>query len=93
MMSWAVVIILAVFLVIFEWVRWCIAMPPRPVVVSITAAAVCALAVWKIWKIVPYACNLELGRQGEVAVGQCLEKLVANGQQRRETKPLSSPLP
>ena len=79
MTSWAVVIILAVFLAIFEWIRWWGAISPQPLLVSILAVVACGLAVWKIRKMAPHAHNLNLGRQGEIIVSQCLDKLKANG--------------
>ena len=78
-MPWMALIVLAVIMAILEWVRWWGAIPPRPVLISFMAAIACCLAVWKIWKAVPYGRNLYLGQQGEIIVGRCLEKLMANG--------------
>ena len=78
-MSWALVIILAVILAIIEWARWLASMPPRPVLVSAIAAVACGVAVWRIWKTLPQVRNFALGRQGEIVVSQALDKLKADG--------------
>ncbi|MEY4706020.1 MAG: hypothetical protein RL042_2225 [Nitrospirota bacterium] len=74
--------IISLFLIIIaglEWVRWLMPTPPNPfpaTVLAITAI----LYTWR--KRLPFATmikNLQLGREGELVVGQMLELLRGNG--------------
>lgn len=76
---WMMLIILFGIMALLEWIRWWQQAPPNPIVVSILSAVGCGVAVWKIWRLFPYARNLNLGRQGEILVSQCLDQLKADG--------------
>jgi len=78
-MPWVSLILMFLILAAFEWIRWWRAIPPQPVLSSIIAVVVFGVSIWRIWKALKYGANLYLGRQGELIVSQCLDKLKADG--------------
>jgi hypothetical protein len=75
-------LIMAVFAVSFaayEWWRWLTSTPPRPVIVTLTAALIVAYAAYKTVHLRPRLKSMRLGLEGEKAVGQSLEALRSQG--------------
>jgi hypothetical protein len=75
-------ILLALFLAIlavYEWVRYYQNTPPNPVVATAIAAIAVAYAAWVCSRTWPEIKRLRLGRDGERAVGQFLERLREKG--------------
>ena len=72
-----------IFFVIFltECIRWLNNSPPSPILYTLVAAPVIIYAGRKAFLIKREIRNLELGREGEKAVGQYLDKLRAEGYQ------------
>lgn len=73
---------LAAFIVILaglEWWRWYAQTPPSPILLTVFAIIALALATWKIRKAWKKVKNIKLGRDGERAVGQFLERLREQG--------------
>jgi hypothetical protein len=69
------------FMAILEWLRWYTDSPPNPIMTSIIAIIAIALAVFKLRRARRTLKQLKLGRDGEKAVGQYLERLRSNGAQ------------
>ncbi len=78
-MPWISLILTFIVLAGFEWLRWWRKMPPQPVLFSILALVAIVVSIWRIWKSLKYGANLYLGRQGELIVSQCLDKLKYDG--------------
>jgi len=72
--------ILAVVAVL-EWWRWYSKTPPSPLLFTAIAGLALAIAFWKILKALRMGKGIRLGRDGEKAVGQFLEKLRESGAQ------------
>ena len=72
---------LAVFNPMMERLRWFRPHPPKPAFYSIIAFLVCAFCVYRFFRVKKYLNNLQLGRDGERAVGQYLERFRNNGAQ------------
>ena len=62
-----------------EWLQKLTGISPQPWLMTIAAAFVVALAVWRITANLPKLRQLQLGRDGERVVGQLLEELRADG--------------
>jgi hypothetical protein len=77
--NWVIVAVLIVCLAISEWLKWYYSMPPQPI--PITALAVIAIfaVAWKFYRFRAAIRPLILGRDGERAVGEYLEKLREKG--------------
>lgn len=78
---WALAGGASVGLAIFEWVRFVLKVPLQPWPLTGLAAFVLGLAIWRILRVRPHLRNLKLGIKGEIAVGQYLERLHADGYQ------------
>jgi hypothetical protein len=63
------------------WIYWLRNSPPKPVIYVIPAAIASGLAVWRLIQARKKIRNLKLGRDGEKAVGQFLERLRTVGAQ------------
>ena len=64
-----------------EWIRWFKPMDPRPGIYTAVALVAGVFATYKIRHLFRRATNLKLGRDGEKAVGQFLERLRQYGAQ------------
>ena len=64
-----------------EWFRWFTKSDPTPKLFSVIALCAAALAAYKTWGAFRRVHNLKLGRDGERAVGQFLERLRERGAQ------------
>lgn len=64
-----------------EWLRWFTKSGPNPILFSVMALFAVALAVYKIRAAANRVKHLKLGREGEIAVGQFLERLRTRGAQ------------
>lgn len=71
----------SVVLAAIEWVRWSTKSGPNPILFSLIALSAVALAAYKIRVAFKRVSNLKLGRDGERAVGQFLERLRERGAQ------------
>lgn len=60
-----------------EWWRWYQPSSPSPLTMTAFALLFFAYAVWKLCRTIPRARELRLGLDGERAVGQFLERLIA----------------
>jgi len=71
--------VLAFYLAGYEWWRYFNNPPPSPKIVTLLAILIIAFSIYKIRKIRTKIKRLELGRDGERAVGQFLDNLRTNG--------------
>ncbi len=67
------------FLTFYEWLVWYFHSPPQPFIWSCLTLIVIAYCYYKIRSLLAEKRNWELGRQGEIEVGNCLEELRAKG--------------
>jgi len=65
----------------YEWLRFKMQLPYSPWALTVLAAVVTAIAVWRFFVLRPTMRNLKLGLQGEIVVGQYLDRLHADGYQ------------
>ncbi len=70
---------LFVVLAVLEWYRWLADASPTPIAYTVVALAAVVLTIWKFWRVKPRIAALKLGRDGEKAVGQYLDRLLAAG--------------
>lgn len=66
---------------LFEWLKWWLELPPRPIILTAAAAIGIAIGAWRIFRIRIRLRSLRQGRDGEMAVGQFLERLREHGYQ------------
>lgn len=78
-MYYAVMILVILALVFFEWYRWVFKLPISPMLYTFIAIPFVAFCCYKFISIIRETRNLRLGLSGEKAVGQYLEKLRAFG--------------
>jgi hypothetical protein len=71
----------SIVLAAIEWVRWFTKAAPNPILYSLIAVCAVAVAGYKIRGAFTNVRNLKLGRDGERAVGQFLERLRERGAQ------------
>ncbi len=71
----------AVFIVFYEWYRWFRPHPPSPLILTILFGLISAYCGYKLVQLKKQLRRLKLGRDGERAVGQYLERLRQNGAQ------------
>jgi len=67
--------VLSVMLAALEWLRWTIGAPPYPVLVSVVAAPIAIYCAWRVVEIQRKLRDLKLGRDGERAVGEYLDRI------------------
>ena len=72
--------ILAVVAVL-EWGHWYSNIPPSPWLFTVVAVLALAISFWKVLQALRMAKRIKLGRDGEKAVGQFLERLREAGAQ------------
>ncbi len=75
LLSTLVVILLA----LLEWWRFYAKTPPTPIIFSIIALIMLCITTWKIYNKFSWLRRIKLGRDGEKAVGQFLDRLRENG--------------
>lgn len=75
LLPWLVGAAFLVALAVMEWIRWSTKSPPSPRTYTVLAAFAVIAAAWKLVRARAEARNLKLGRDGEKAVGQSLERL------------------
>lgn len=68
-----------ILLVIYEWWHWYRGIPPQPIAAFSLAAIVGVYSYLKIRKLQKQINNYKVGRQGEIEVGQELDKLRERG--------------
>lgn len=73
--------IFSITIALLEWGHWYFITPPNPLACSMVAVFAIILAVYKIKVGMQKIKHLQLGRDGEKAVGQYLERLRENGAQ------------
>ena len=64
-----------------EWWRNYFVLPPKPWLYTVTAILAVGYAGYRYWRVIPKVRALRQGRDGELAVGQYLERLRVNGYQ------------
>jgi hypothetical protein len=62
-----------------EWYRTATQQPPHPWLMTLIAAAVVGVAIWRVRSLIPTVRQMKRGLEGERAVGQLLEELRAHG--------------
>jgi hypothetical protein len=67
---WALIAAFSVALAVMDWWRWITSSPSIPIVSTLLAFVLCALAFIRIWQIRPELARLDLGIKGERSVGQ-----------------------
>lgn len=77
----AALVSLLVTLTGVEWYRYYFPQPPHPIVYSVAAFLGIAYVTYRTWRELPTFRALRLGRDGERAVGQFLERLRESGYQ------------
>jgi hypothetical protein len=65
----------------YEWFRFKTQLPYSPWALTVLAAVATGIAVWRFFVLRPKMRNLKLGLQGEIVVGQYLDRLHADGYQ------------
>lgn len=68
-----------VLIAAWEWIRWYTQTSPNPVLFTVMAIPCIATLLWKIYKGRKEVKRIKLGLAGELAVGQFLERLRAQG--------------
>jgi hypothetical protein len=63
----------------YEWWQYYSNSPPNPIPITLIALAVVPYSIYKLFKIYKEIRSIKLGREGERAVGQFLERLRADG--------------
>ena len=66
---------------VLEWWRWYSQMPPSPWLFTTVAVLALAISLWKFQRALRLTTRIKLGRDGEKAVGQFLERLRESGAQ------------
>lgn len=74
-----IVALVIVVLAGVEWLKAWLKVPPSPRIYSVAAGVAVAYAIFQIWRAWPQLLALRLGRDGERAVGQYLERLRGQG--------------
>jgi hypothetical protein len=77
--QWLLMALVMVVFAALEWFRWARDIKPEPGLFTAFAIAVCAVATWRVWRVIPKLRELKLARDGELAVGQFLEELRSHG--------------
>jgi hypothetical protein len=62
-----------------EWYRYIVPQPPQPALYTVMSGGLTLYVVWRVMHLVPRLKALKLGRDGERAVGQYLERLREEG--------------
>lgn len=65
----------------YEWVRFKMQLPYSPWTLTALASVAVAIAMWRFFALRPVMRRLKLGLQGELVVGQYLDRLHADGYQ------------
>lgn len=79
LIDYALVPLILVLLALYDWLRWWQEIPPQPVLMTIAALLAIAYCVPKMFQLRKRARLLKLGRDGEKAVGEYLERLRERG--------------
>ena len=74
-LGYFIVAAFAAILFLLEWYRYYMQMMPNPVVITILSIPIILYSVYRIYRIIPKARALKLGRDGERVVGQYLEQV------------------
>jgi len=77
--TWAILAIALSFQAAMEWYRWYWGLPPMPVIHTAIAAVAIFVAIIMWRRSASQADRLQLGRRGEITVGQMLEELRSDG--------------
>lgn len=78
---WLLGAAMAIGLAGYEWFRFKMQMPYSPWALTFLAAVATGIVVWRFFVLRPKMRNLKLGLQGEIVVGQYLDRLHADGYQ------------
>lgn len=70
---------MTIYLAVMEWVRFYIPMDPKPWLFTSLSFLVVVLTIWRIQKLRKILTPLRQGRDGEIAVGQFLERCREQG--------------
>lgn len=76
---YSIVALYFVLLAVLEWIRWYTQPLPNPILYTVIAVPSVAILAWKIYKGRKEVKRIKLGLAGELAVGQFLERLRAQG--------------
>src|SRR4051794_27941098 len=72
-MPWFAVAVFSCLFAIGEWIRWAIGSPLQPVIMTLIAAAIVAIASWRILRAVRELQRRKEGLKGERFIGQFLQ--------------------
>jgi hypothetical protein len=72
-LGWLLAAIMSVLLALWEWATWFFGLPPQPLFFSFLAMATVTVAVYRLWMVAGDGRELQLGVQGEKAVGLFLQ--------------------
>lgn len=78
-LRWIVVMVVLAMLAAQEWIRWYAKTPPSPILISILALFTVLVGAYRLTGYIRQLKRLALGRDGERAVGQELDKLRGQG--------------
>ena len=70
---YAMIIVMPIALIVMEWYRWYMQVPPSPVWTTIFLLPLTVYGIYKLRKEIKHVERLKQGRDGEKAVGQYLE--------------------
>lgn len=77
--GWFMISAMCIILTCLEWWRWYMEIPPAPITMTIVSAVIVAFAAFRVVALAKQYRRIKLGRDGEKAVGQYLERLRENG--------------
>ena len=80
-LTYTMITFVLVVLAVLEWWRWFSKTPPVPWAYTFLAAVAVVVSIWKIRGALQKVQRLKLGRDGEKAVGQFLDRLRESGAQ------------
>jgi hypothetical protein len=70
---WMAMVAVVVIFALVEWYRWALNVPPSPIVATVGAVVLAAVATWRIRLAWPRIRQLRLGLRGEQSIGQFLQ--------------------
>lgn len=72
-LPWFAVATFVCFFAISEWIRWAMGLPLQPIAMTLVAAAIVAIAAWRIRRAVRQLPQQKEGLKGERFIGQFLQ--------------------
>jgi hypothetical protein len=77
--QWVLVAGFSLVLACLEWYRFIVDMKPSPVFFTVGAVLACVFAGWRVRQVLPSLQKLRRARDGELAVGQYLDRVAGRG--------------